>query len=186
MAVDARVPGVLRDATEADFTAILRLNHDFVHFTSRLDEAALRHLHVHSAYHRVIESDGRVVAFLLALREGADYRSPNYRWFSERGGEFLYIDRVVVAGASQGYGLAGLLYDDVLAFACSAGVERIVCELDADPPNEPSRRFHDRYGFIEVGTQRVAGGAKRVSLRELVPALAPGVRAPLCPERNGT
>jgi hypothetical protein len=165
-ASDGQRGPVIRDAGKNDFSDILRLNRDFVHFTSHLDESALTRLHEQSAYHRVVESDGRAVAFLIALREGLDYESPNYRWFSDRGGAFLYIDRVIVDGAAQGAGLASLLYDDVIAFARATGVLRIVCELDADPPNEPSRRFHERYGFAEVGTQRVAGGTKLVSLRE--------------------
>ena len=32
-----------------------------------------------------------------ALREGTPYESPNYRWFSERYPEFVYIDRIVIA-----------------------------------------------------------------------------------------
>lgn len=157
---------VIRDATVTDFAAILKLNFDFVHFTSPLDEPALARLHGQAACHRVVESNGRVVAFLLAVRDGADYASPNYAWFARRGGSFLYIDRVIVDASAQGAGLASLLYDDVIAFARAACVPSIVCELDAEPPNEPSRRFHERHGFVEVGTQRVAGGAKLVSLRE--------------------
>jgi len=157
----------IRSATEADFPDILRLNDEWVHFTSHLDAAALAGLHAQSPYHRVVEEDGRVVAFLLAMREGCDYASVNYRWFDDRGGAFLYIDRVIVDGSAQGRGVARMLYDDLISYADATGVGRIVCELDVDPPNEASARFHDAYGFIEVGTQLVAGGTKRVSLREL-------------------
>ncbi|MDZ4654939.1 MAG: GNAT family N-acetyltransferase [Coriobacteriia bacterium] len=156
----------IRQATAADFGDILRLNDEWVHFTSALDEQSLDALHAKSTYHRVAERHGQVIAFLLALREGADYASPNYRWFDERGGEFLYIDRVVVARDEHGSGVAAMLYDDLFAFARSAGIARVVCELDLEPLNEASRRFHEARGFIEVGTQWIAGGAKRVSLRE--------------------
>jgi predicted GNAT superfamily acetyltransferase len=169
--VTATVPTprpAIRDAGSADFPAILRLNAEWVHFTSALDEDALTRLHAQSPYHRVAVLDGAVAAFLLALREGCDYGSPNYRWFDDRGGRFLYVDRVIVNTASQGRGLARLLYDDLLAFARKSGVDRIVCELDVEPPNLPSARFHDGYGFREVGTQLVSGGTKRVSLRELI------------------
>lgn len=158
---------ILRRAEEGDFEELLRLNQEWVHFTSPLDAEALAQLHRESASHSVLETDAGVVAFLLALREGADYASPNYRWFEDRGGIFLYIDRVIVDRAHQGTGLARLLYDDLIALARRSGVRRIVCELDIDPLNEASARFHDRYGFREVGTLRVAGGAKLVSLREL-------------------
>jgi len=158
---------LVRSAGEADFADILRLNTEWVHFTSHLDVEALSALHAQSPYHRVVESGGRVVAFLLALREGCGYASPNYRWFDDRGGAFLYVDRVVVDGSAHGGGIGRMLYDDLLAFARGSGVGRIVCELDAEPPNEPSRRFHEGYGFNEIGTQWVANGTKRVSLREL-------------------
>jgi predicted GNAT superfamily acetyltransferase len=157
--------GAVRQATRADFGEILRLNSDWVHFTSALDESSLARLHAQSAYHKVIESDGRVVAFLLALREGLDYDSPNYRWFSERGGTFLYIDRVIVDRTRQGGGLASMLYHDLFSFARSGSIPQVVCELDVEPPNEASRRFHDALGFQEVGTQWVGGDTKRVSLR---------------------
>lgn len=132
-----------------------------------MDESALVRLHEQSARHQVADLEGRVAGFLLALREGATYDSPNYRWFDSRGGRFLYIDRAVVHGPDQGRGIATALYDDLVEFALRSDVVRLACELDVEPPNEASRRFHDRLGFREVGTQWVAEGAKRVSLREL-------------------
>lgn len=157
----------IRDAGERDFPEILILNSQWVRFTSPLDGMSLARLHAASGRHRVAEIDGRVAGFLLALREGADYDSPNYRWFDDRGGAFLYIDRAIVDAPAQGAGVGTALYEDLFAFARDSGVDRIACELDVDPPNETSARFHDRLGFREVGTQRVAGGAKQVSLREL-------------------
>jgi predicted GNAT superfamily acetyltransferase len=154
-----------RPAAPADFPAILALNEESVHFLSPLTPARLAHLHGESAYHRVIEAGGRVAAFLLALREGADYDSPNYRWFAARLPRFLYIDRVVVAGGHQGRGLGAALYADLFEFARATGAGRVTCEFDVDPPNEASRRFHARHGFVEIGAQAVAGGAKTVSLQ---------------------
>ena len=146
--------------------AILRLNARWEHVTSALDEASLAHLHAHAAYHRVVEIDSRIVAFLLALGPGVTYESPNYRWFDSRPGEFLYIDRIVVAAGQQRSGLGDALYDDLFAFARQREIPRLVCEVDIEPHNAASDAFHERRGFVEVGTQWVAGGSKRVSLRE--------------------
>jgi predicted GNAT superfamily acetyltransferase len=157
---------LIRATTTADLPAVLALNAEWEHFTSALDASSLASLHGQAAYHRVVVSDGRVVAFLLALREGADYASPNYRWFADAGRPFLYVDRVVVSRLEQGRGLGEALYDDIFEFASAEGVGRVVCEVDVDPPNAASIRFHDRFGFVEVGTQLVGGGTKRVSLRE--------------------
>jgi len=155
----------LRAAAPADFVRIVALNAAAVQFTSPLDAAHLRQLHAQAAYHRVVDLDGRVVAFLLALREGADYASPNYRWFAQRYAEFLYIDRIVVDAAWHGRGLGARLYEDLFAFARATGVLRVTCEFDLDPPNPASTQFHARFGFREVGTQWLGGGKKRVSLQ---------------------
>lgn len=155
---------MIRDAVDDDFPAVLALNAESERFLSPMDAGRLQRLHRMAAYHRVVELQGEVLAFLLAFREGADYDSPNYRWFGERYRHFLYIDRVVVAAAEQGKRLGALLYDDLFAFARTGGIERITCEFDIDPPNEASRRFHARHGFVEVGTQALPGG-KRVSLQ---------------------
>lgn len=160
-------PTHIRSATEADLHAVLRLNAQWQHVTSPLDADALAHLHAHSAYHRVVEVKGEVVAFLLAFGPGAPYDSPNYRWFGARSSEFLYIDRVVVSAAHQRGGFGHSLYRDVEEFARAAGLRRLVCEVDIEPLNAPSDAFHSRRGFAEVGTQWLPGGTKRVSLREL-------------------
>ena len=163
---------MIRDAALSDFPAILALNAESEHFLSPLPLPRLEHLHRQAAYHRVVELGSAVVAFLLAFREGADYDSPNYLWFSGRYGTFLYVDRVVVSLAEQGKRLGAALYDDLFAFARNKGIAVVTCEFDINPPNEVSRRFHARYGFREVGTQWVAGGKKQVSLQEASSRLA--------------
>jgi len=134
---------------------------------SPLDAARLAQLHVQAALHRVIEQGGRIEAFLLAFREGADYDSPNYRWFAQRHARFLYVDRIVVAGDTQARGAGTQLYRDVYALASRDGVPLITCEFDIAPPNLASARFHARLGFREVGRQQLDGGSKTVSLQAL-------------------
>lgn len=158
----------IRDVETRDFATILQLNRVWEHVTSPLDDGALAALHEQAAYHRAAEIDGRVVGFLLALAPGANYESPNYLWFDRSVGDFLYIDRVVVDSASQGSGVGALLYADVLAYARARGMGRLVCEVDIEPLNVSSDAFHKRLGFVEVGTQYVGDGRKRVSLRERV------------------
>ncbi|BCT92172.1 GNAT family acetyltransferase [Lysobacter helvus] len=153
-----------RDAVEADAAAIVALNLESEAVLSPMGAARFERLRAHAAYLRVIEDAGAVVAFLMAFRERADYDSVNYRWFDAHYDAFLYVDRVVVSSACQGRGFGALLYADLFAFARDAGVPRVTCEFDVEPPNEASRRFHARHGFVEVGTQALPGG-KRVSLQ---------------------
>ena len=157
----------LRDATPADFPAILTLNEAFVSVLSPLDDARLARLHGQAALHRVIERDGRIEAFLMAMREGADYDSPNYRWFAKRHTRFLYVDRIVVGSDTQARGAGRQLYRDVYARASRDGVPVITCEFDIAPPNPASARFHAKLGFREIGTQQLDGGRKIVSLQAL-------------------
>jgi predicted GNAT superfamily acetyltransferase len=157
----------IRNATFADFSRILALNEESVHFLSPLNMERLQILHDESVYHRVIEIDGDIRGFLLAVRENSSYDSPNYLWFKNRYAKFIYIDRVVVWKATQGQKLGKFLYEDLFAFAKSAELNPITCEFDVEPPNLPSQRFHEAFGFREVGTHRVGTAGKRVSLQAL-------------------
>ncbi|MBO0905354.1 GNAT family N-acetyltransferase [Jiella sp. MQZ13P-4] len=106
-------------------------------------------------------------AFVVAFDETGDYDSPNFLWFRARYERFVYVDRVVVAPQARGRGLARALYDSVLAAAMAADAGRIVCEINLDPPNPGSLRFHERLGFRKVGEARLAGGEKTVGYYEL-------------------
>lgn len=160
---------IIRDATPSDFPQLLRLNEESVHFLSPLTPERLALLHYEAAFHRVaIDDAGKLVAFLLAFREGTRYDSPNYLWFSKNYERFLYIDRIVVSSSCQGQGIGAMLYDALFAFAKQTQAIRVTCEFDIEPPNENSRRFHERYGFTEVGSQLVAAGKKRVSLQAVL------------------
>jgi predicted GNAT superfamily acetyltransferase len=156
---------MIRAATPADFAAILALNDAAVNFTSPMDAARLQHLHAQAAYHCVVDVDGTTAAFLLAFRERADYDSPNYLWFLRSYARFLYIDRIVVGQHARGLGLGIQLYEDILAFAVRTRAPLLACEYDIEPPNPVSQKFHARFGFHEVGRQRVGSGGKQVSLQ---------------------
>lgn len=155
----------LRDAGEADFAAVVALNAREVAHTSPMDVSRLRELHSLAAHHRVVTMEARVAAFLLVMGEESAYANPNFEWFAARYRNFLYVDRIVVDSDCQGLRLGSLLYEDLFAHARSLGIDTIACEYNLVPPNEPSRRFHDRFGFQEVGSQWLTAGAKQVSLQ---------------------
>jgi uncharacterized protein len=159
----------LRSACPGDLDAVLALNREWEHVMSPLLPEELRCLHDAAALHVVaVDSAGSILAFALAFGPGVQYDSPNYRWFDNESSDFLYIDRVAVSSAAQRLGLGDALYVKVFDFAREQGVSRVVCEFDIEPMNSASDAFHQRWGFVEVGTQMVGGGTKRVSLRERV------------------
>jgi predicted GNAT superfamily acetyltransferase len=155
----------IRDATRDDYDALCALNTASVEHTSPMDPARLQALDVLACYHRVACADGVVAAFLLAMCSGTAYVNDNFSWFAARYPRFVYVDRVVVAAPHRGLRLGTLLYEDLFRYARQNAVPLITCEYNIVPPNEPSRRFHDTFGFTERGTQWVADGTKRVSLQ---------------------
>ena len=157
----------IRNVQAGDLPQILHLNHESVRFLSPLNLERLALLQSQATYFRVLEEHGSVAAFLLAFREGSAYDSPNYRWFASRTPRFLYIDRVVVASTMQGRGAGSRFYEDLFAFARAGDVRIVTCEFDLDPPNQISRRFHERMGFRQVGTQTYGAENKLVSLQSL-------------------
>jgi uncharacterized protein len=111
-------------------------------------------------------ADRRLAGFVLVLAPGADYRSPNYRWFAQRYPSFRYVDRIVVAPWAREAGLGRRLEDTVAARAEEAGAPVVTCEVNVDPPNPVSLAFHRRLGFTEVGRQWTCDDTVEVALLE--------------------
>jgi len=101
-------------------------------------------------------------ALVIACDQDTSYDSPNFLWFRERYPRFVYIDRVAVSAARRGEGLARQLYEAVFTAARAAGHDRLVCEVNYDPPNPASDAFHEKLGFIEVGRAHLAERGKGV------------------------
>ncbi|HET8765180.1 MAG TPA: GNAT family N-acetyltransferase [Rhodanobacter sp.] len=153
----------IRDVDERDLDAVLALNNAAGKSILALDAARLRYFFEHADYFRVAEIDGRLAGFLIALREGGDYASPNYRWFGGRYDAFVYIDRIVIANAYRRHGLGRVFYCDVTSFA-EVRVPLLACEVFLEPRNDVVILFHGTYGFQEVGQQRMGDDGPLVSL----------------------
>ncbi len=143
--------------------AILALNAAHEVETSPLDHAALVEM-LDTAFHSATERAGRD-GFLIAFDQDAPYESPNFLWFKTRFARFVYVDRIIVAAHARGRGLARTFYDGLFDHAREAGHERIVCEVNLDPPNPGSIAFHTALGFTAVG-QAVLESGKIVSYQE--------------------
>ncbi|MET0330260.1 MAG: GNAT family N-acetyltransferase [Dyella sp.] len=153
----------IRDVREHDLDAVLALNNSAGRSILALDAARLRYFFDHADYFRVAEIDGHLAGFLIALRNGADYHSPNYRWFSEHYQDFAYIDRIVIANAYRRHGLGRVLYCDVSSYA-EMRVPVLTCEVFLEPRDDVVVLFHGTYGFQEVGQQRMGEDGPQVSL----------------------
>ncbi|NII53893.1 GNAT family N-acetyltransferase [Luteibacter sp. SG786] len=149
--------------SEGLLTALVKLNNDHAVELSWVDEDRLMTL-IDRAF--MAERVGRADAMLIAFDQAADYDSPNFLWFRARYSRFIYVDRVVTSQAARGKGLAKALYRKLIDRAQAVGHDRIVCEVNSDPPNPASDAFHQALGFRPVGTASLGNG-KVVTYLEL-------------------
>jgi uncharacterized protein len=156
----ARKVNSIDDRSLLDRALVLSLNNAHAKETSALDSASLSALLEMSFYARGI--DRGETAFLIALDQNAPYANPNFRWFKEFRKSFVYVDRIIVAASARGQGIARILYDDLFAVAQRAGQDRVVCEVNLNPPNPTSQAFHVTMGFKEVGRADLHCGTKTV------------------------
>jgi uncharacterized protein len=150
---------VLRSPGAGDHAAMLALNNDFAVETSLLSIASLQLLIASSFYARLC---AQADAFCIALDQDAPYENVNFDWFRRKYRRFVYIDRIVVAADARGQGIAREMYGELRTAAKNAGHGVLCCEVNIDPPNPASDRFHEAFGFAEVGRAFLAERGKTV------------------------
>lgn len=156
----------IRPLQDAERGPLLTLNNAAVPHVNELDPATLDAVLGHAALVLAALAEDRLVGGLVALPPGADYASANYRWFDERFGNFLYVDRVMVDRARRGTGVGRRLYE-ALADLAPADCDRILCEVNESPPNPESMAFHDKLGFRAVASRVNPDSGNRVRMLAL-------------------
>lgn len=141
----------------SDLGQVLELNNAVVPNVNELDLERLRELVDMCSGTFVARSEGVVVGFAMVMAPGADYDSPNYRYFEDRFDEFRYLDRIAVSPHARRHGVGRALYEAVFDHARSTGVSRVTCEVNVSPPNPASMAFHLSLGFVELEQQATHG-----------------------------
>jgi uncharacterized protein len=141
------------------FESLLALNNAHAAELSYKTAEAFRDL-IGASHVTLAEPTG--MALLVAFSEASTYDNPNFAWLKKRYQRFVYVDRVVVSAAARGQGLARQLYAALENRAAADKRERLVCEINLEPPNPASDQFHEALGFSPVGSQVLPGGAKTV------------------------
>lgn len=153
----------LRPITPDDHEFVLDLNQRNVEALSPLDVDRLVQLLEWADRADVIEHEGRRAGFVLTFAPGTAYDSENYRWFGERFGDaFYYLDRIVLDEQFRRHGLGRTTYDELERRAST--YDRMVLEVNVEPPNQASLDFHRGRGYAELGS---LGETKVVALLEL-------------------
>jgi predicted GNAT superfamily acetyltransferase len=137
---------------QLDRDALLRLNNASARETSLLTPDRFAQLTDWASVALTIKP---AAALMLAFQQSDAYDGGHFVWFRNRFDTFLYIDRVVVAEQHRRHGLGRLLYAEVFKRAIEMGHQRVVCEVNLQPPNPVSDRFHAALGFTEVGRAKI-------------------------------
>lgn len=149
----------IRDITEADIAALLALNNAEAAAVNALTPEGFAAL-LRNAFAARVTAGGE--GFLIAFDHATPPQGPNHAWFIARESTFAYVDRVVVAPAARGRGVARALYDDLAALARADRIGLLACEVNLDPPNPESLAFHERLGFAAAGEGTDPRNGKRV------------------------
>jgi uncharacterized protein len=123
--------------------------------TGYLDALKLKAMVADSFSARVAQPQ---LGYLITFAPTAAYDSVNFRWFAQRGSAFVYVDRIVVSAAARGQGIARAFYEDLFIGAAQSGFDEVTCEVNSDPPNPVSDKFHAVLGFLPVGSATLPNG----------------------------
>jgi predicted GNAT superfamily acetyltransferase len=150
---------LFRTIEASDLDRVLAINTANVPEVGAIDLGALEFLVSEAPIALIAEHDHALVGFCVVLAPGSAYSSVNYRWFMKRHPDALYLDRVAFDLSAQGRGWGTAMYDEVGRRMRDRfpDATALTLEVNVDPPNEPSLRFHAKQGFVEVGRQMSHG-----------------------------
>ena len=161
---------VVRNIEIADLPRVLEINNANTPGVSALTFAELE-LDLHSSLHALaIDNElGEVCAFCITFDPDAPDAGDNHRWFAERYKSFVYLDRIAIDSNHQNRGLGALLYQAVeRQMIASAEHSLLCCEVNLEPPNPGSLRFHQRIGFSECGVESSEPGYAVIYMKKLL------------------
>ena len=141
----------IRTLQTDDLPALFRINEEGLPGVGKVTEDGLADLFSLAALPLGVFEGDTVVGFVLCLHPKTRYGSLNYGWFNARYEHFLYVDRIAVAKDHRNRQIGSLLYAEIIKHAEAQGWP-IAAEVNLQPPNPGSMRFHRRFGFKEVGT----------------------------------
>ena len=144
---------VVRNIEIADLPRVLDINNANTPGVSELTIAELESDLKNSLHALAIDNKhGEVCAFCVTFAQDASDAGDNHRWFAERYESFVYLDRITIDSNHQNRGLGALLYQSVEQHMLNSAEHSLLCcEVNLEPPNPGSLRFHKRIGFTEVG-----------------------------------
>ena len=97
-----------------------------------------------------ISFENNIIGFMICFREGSEYESKNYKFFTKNKSKFLYIDRIAIKSDFRRNGIGRSLYALISSIAIDKDIP-LCCEVNTQPLNQISIDFHENLGFCRVG-----------------------------------
>lgn len=134
----------------SDIDAMWSINEQGLPGTGKVSKEEIGKLLEFSSLSIGAYDQGELLGFVICLPPRTGYGSLNYAWFNEHYASFVYIDRIAVSEENRNQGVGSALYNHVVSYSKQHGVP-VAAEVNREPPNPGSMRFHHRFGFEEVG-----------------------------------
>ena len=160
----------VRNIETADLARVLEINNANTPGVSELTMSELE-TDIENCLHALaIDNEhGEVCAFCITFAPNAPDAGVNHQWFAERFESFVYLDRIAIDSNHQNRGLGALLYQTVEQHMLNSAEHSLLCcEVNLEPPNPGSLRFHQRIGFTEVGRHSPQQGYVVSLLRKII------------------
>ena len=140
----------IRNLASANIEAIWAINEQGLPGTGRVSEQEVSDLLQFSSLSVGMFDGNELLGFVICLPPGTRYGSLNYQWFNDHYNAFVYVDRIAVSTLHRNQGVGTKLYDAVVAYSKEKNIP-IAAEVNLNPPNPGSIRFHERFNFEQVG-----------------------------------
>ena len=149
----------------SDIDAMWAINEQGLPGTGKVSKEEIAKLLGFSSLSVGAYDQGELLGFVICLPPKTGYGSLNYAWFNEHYDSFVYVDRIAVAKKQRNKGVGSVLYNHVVSYSKQHGAP-VAAEVNREPPNPGSMRFHHRFGFEEVGVLHHAEKSVTMFLRQ--------------------
>jgi uncharacterized protein len=156
-------PIVLRTAQTSDIPAIAMINEAGRPNVSPINTQSISEVRMTAPYFIVAETDHAVVGYIIGYTADNVYDGEEFAWFKGKFAQFLYIDQIAIAPSARAQGIGARFYTHAANFCQERQFPMMVCEVNLDPPNPISLKFHTHIGFRELEVLKVSDG-RTVSL----------------------
>jgi len=150
---------MLEPVVESDFGSILQINQAAQPGVVSLSPPELSQINRTATVFCALKEGSSCRAYVIAYENTRAYDGEEFCWLQKNVADrFLYIDQVAVASDFRGRGIGTKVYEFLERFAVMNDFASLACEVNIDPSNLASLRFHLHRGFRELGELRTSDG----------------------------